>query len=102
MRGVDLAGADLDAPWLLDGGTLMVNGVDVTAYVDAELDRRFPGRGQRRADCPEELRAAWAALKSVWVATLDRASAMPEGSVELSVDGEWSFSQTLAAPGDGH
>jgi hypothetical protein len=95
MRGVDLAGADLDAPWLLDGDTLMVNGVDVTAYVDAELDRRFPGREQRRTDNPEGLRAAWAALEVVWASTLDRASAMPEGSVEVRVDGEWSFAQTL-------
>ncbi|MGW6276400.1 DinB family protein [Kribbella sp. NPDC055071] len=95
MRGVDLDGADLDAPWLLEGGVLKVNGVDVTAYVDAELDRRFPGRGQRRADTPEGLRAAWAALETVWAATLDRAAAMPAGAVDVQVDGEWSFSQTL-------
>jgi hypothetical protein len=95
MRGVDLDGADLDAPWLLEGGVLNVNGVDVTAYVDAELDRRFPGRAQRRADNPEGLRAAWAALETVWAGTLDRASGMPEGSVDVQVDGEWSFAQTL-------
>jgi hypothetical protein len=95
MRGVDLDGADLDAPWLLESGTLMVNGVDVTGYVDTELDRRFPGREQRRADNPEALRSAWAAVEAAWAATLDRASAMPEGSVEVRVEGEWSFAQTL-------
>lgn len=93
--GVDLRGADIDAPWLLNGDTLMVNGVDVTAYVDAELNRRFPKREQRRADDPDGLRSAWRALEEIWAATLDRASAMPEGSVEVRVDEEWSFSQTL-------
>ncbi|MGZ5405771.1 MAG: DinB family protein, partial [Nocardioides sp.] len=96
MRGVDLAGADLDAPWLLDGeSVLRVNGVDVTRFVEAELNRRFPGRAQQRAADPEGLRAAWAALESTWAATLARVEAMPEGTVEVSVDGEWSFAQTL-------
>ncbi len=64
-------------------------------FVDAELNRRFPGRADRRAEDPEGLRAAWAALERTWAATLDRAAAMPEGSVDVSVDGEWSFAQTL-------
>src|SRR3954470_2851688 len=47
MRAVDVAGAEVDAPWLLDGKrTFWVNGVDVVPYVDAELDRRFPGRAE--------------------------------------------------------
>src|SRR5690242_4527554 len=38
MRGVDVQGADIDAPWLLDGSSVLrVNGVDVTPYVEAEL-----------------------------------------------------------------
>jgi len=94
MRGVDVAGADIDAPWLGDG-TLLVNGVDVTPYVEAELDRRFPGRAQRRASEPEGLRAAWAVLQETWAATLARAAAMPAGTVDVSVAGEWSFAQTL-------
>jgi uncharacterized protein YjbI with pentapeptide repeats len=96
MRGVDVDGADIDAPWLTDGaGGLRVNGVDVTAVVDAELDRRFPGRSLRRADDPEGLRAAWAAVERTWEATLARVAALPEGTVDVSVDGEWSFAQTL-------
>jgi hypothetical protein len=86
---------DLEAPWLLDGGTLLVNGVDVVPFVDAELDRRFPGRALRRAEDPEALRAAWSALEIAWAAALARAAAMPDGTVEVSVDGEWSFAQTL-------
>jgi hypothetical protein len=97
MRAVMVDGADIDAPWLLVGGdaSLVVNGVDVAPLVDAELDRRFPGRAQRRADEPESLRAAWAALERTWAATLDRVAAMPAGTAEVSVDGEWSFTQTL-------
>jgi hypothetical protein len=96
MRGVDIAGADIDAPWLFeDGSVLRVNGVDVAPFVDAELNRRFPGRAERRAEEPEGLRAAWAALGRTWTATLERAAAMPAGSVDISVDGEWSFAQTL-------
>jgi hypothetical protein len=94
MRGVDVSGADIDAPWLPDG-TFLVNGVDVTPYVEAELDRRFPGRDQRRAADPDGLRAAWDVLQTTWAATVDRAAAMPPGTVDISVDGEWSFAQTL-------
>jgi hypothetical protein len=95
MRGVQVEEADIDAPWLPHGGYLRVNGVDVIPYVEAELDRRFPGRADRRADDPAGLRAAWAVLQRTWAATLDRAAAMPAGTVDVSVDGEWSFAQTL-------
>ena len=96
MRGVDVRGADIDAPWLLEaGGSLTVNGVDVAPLVDAELDRRFPGRADRRAGDPDGLRAAWAKLELTWAATLARVAAMPPGTVDVSVDGEWSFAQTL-------
>ncbi len=96
MRGVDIARADIDAPWLFeDGNVLLVNGVDVAPFVDAELNRRFPGRAERRAEDPDGLRAAWAALERTWAATLDRVAAMPAGTVDISVGGEWSFAQTL-------
>src|SRR4249919_1403874 len=96
MRGVDVQGAEIDAPWLLEGdSSLVVNGVDVVPFVDAELNRRFPGRADRRAGDPDGLRAAWAALERAWAATLERAEAMPAGTVDVSVGGEWSFAQTL-------
>jgi hypothetical protein len=96
MRGVDVDGADIDAPWLLSGdASLLVNGVDVRPFVEAELNRRFPGRAEQRAEDPDGLRAAWAALERTWAATLERAGAMPDGTVDVSVDGEWSFAQTL-------
>ncbi len=95
MRGVQVEGVDIDAPWLPDGDRFLVNGVDVIPYVEAELDRRFPGRGQRRATDPDGLRTAWAVLQETWAGTLERAAAMPEGTVDVSVDDEWSFAQTL-------
>jgi len=96
MRGVRVAGADIDAPWLFDGESyLRVNGVDVIPFVEAELNRRFPGRADRRAADPDGLRAAWAALERTWSATLERVAAMPGGTVDVSVGGEWSFAQTL-------
>jgi hypothetical protein len=96
MRGVDARGIDIDDPWLLrDGGALLVNGVDVVPFVRAELLRRFPGRAGMRASDPESLRAAWAVVEQAWASTLERVAAMPAGTVDVSVDGEWSFSQTL-------
>ncbi|HET9169420.1 MAG TPA: DinB family protein [Actinospica sp.] len=96
MRAVDIAGADIDAPWLFEAGSvLLVNGVDVAPFVDAELDRRFPGRAERRAEDPQGLRSAWAAVERTWEATLERAAALPAGAVDVSVGGEWSFAQTL-------
>jgi uncharacterized damage-inducible protein DinB len=96
MRGVDVQGADIDAPWLLDGeSALRVNGVDVAPFVEAELNRRFPGRADRRATDPDALREAWAKLQTTWAATLERVATIPAGTVEKSVGGEWSFAQTL-------
>jgi uncharacterized protein YjbI with pentapeptide repeats len=96
MRAVDVREADIDAPWLSRGESfLRVNGVDVIPLVEAELNRRFPGRAGRRATDPDGLRAAWVALERTWVATLERVAAMPAGTPDIPVDGEWSFAQTL-------
>jgi hypothetical protein len=96
MRGVQVEGTEIDAPWLFEGDTfLRVNGVDVIPFVEAELNRRFPGRSQRHAADPDGLRAAWAELERTWSATVARAAAMPPGTVDTSVADEWSFAQTL-------
>ena len=96
MRGVNTRGVDIDDPFLCDGGSfLRVNGVDVIPFVEAELNRRFPGRAARRAEDPDGLRSAWAELEPAWSATLARVAAMPDGTVDLVVGGEWSFAQTL-------
>ena len=96
VRGSDVAGMEIDSPWLMEGdGRLFVNGVDIVPLVDAELNRRFPGRESRTAADPQSLRSAWAALEATWAATLERATAMPAGTVDATVDDEWSFAQTL-------
>jgi hypothetical protein len=95
MREAEMAGADIDAPWLPHGGFFRVNGVDVIPLVEAELNRRFPGRAERRAADPDGLRAAWSMLERTWAATLERVATMPADTVDVSVDGEWSFAQTL-------
>ena len=91
MRDVDLVGVDITG----EIADLTINGVDVVPLVEAELDRRFPGRASRRATDPDGLRAAWAMLERSWSAPLDRVATMPPGTVDVSVAGEWSFAQTL-------
>ncbi|MEV4140680.1 DinB family protein [Dactylosporangium sp. NPDC049742] len=96
IRGSELRGVELDSPWLFEGGNvLLVNGVDVLPFVEAELNRRFPGRAARQAEDPDGLRAAWTAVEGAWAATVARAAALPDGAVDEAVEGEWSFAQTL-------
>jgi hypothetical protein len=95
MRGVNADGVDIDDPFLGDGrSSVFVNGVDVVPLVEAELNHRFPGRVERRAEDPAGLRAAWAAAEQAWSAACARAAAMPSGTVDATVGGEWSFAQT--------
>jgi DinB superfamily/Pentapeptide repeats (8 copies) len=74
---------------------LVVNGVEVTAYVKTELDRRYPVRVLLRSDEPADLRKGWRQLHNNWAATVERVQTMPEGSEHTSVDGEWSMVETL-------
>ena len=91
MRGVDLSGADLDGS--ISG--LRICGVEVEPLINAELDRRHPERTILEATEPDALRTGWARLEAMWAATVDRVRAMPPGTQDVSVDGEWSFAQTL-------
>ena len=91
IRGADLTGAEIDGD--IDG--LRINGVEVAPLVEAELDRRFPERAALRAGDADALRAGWAGLEAMWAPTMERVAAMPPGTVDVSVDGEWSFAQTL-------
>jgi len=74
---------------------VVVNDVDVTAYVEAELDRQQPTRVlAREAASPDDYRAAWDAIETLWAATLDRARLLPEATLHEQVDGEWSLVET--------
>jgi hypothetical protein len=73
---------------------LVVNGVEVTTYVEAELDRRYPVRPLIRSDFPADLLEGWRQLQADWSTTIDRVRASP-GIEHRSVNGEWSALQTL-------
>ena len=91
MRGVDLSDADIDGE--ITG--LRVNGVDVAPLVEAELNRRYPGREHATSSDLAAQRASLEAALRRWEALLERVAGMPAGSVDVSVDGEWSTAQTL-------
>ena len=96
MRGVEVQGAEIDAPWLFDGGSSCAS----TASTWSPSSRpsstaASPAAPTGAPTDPDGLRAAWAALERTWAATLERVAAMPAGTVDVSVDGEWSFAQTL-------
>jgi uncharacterized protein YjbI with pentapeptide repeats len=75
---------------------LVVNDVDVTAYVNGELDRRSPERVQvREMKTADEYRAAWETVERLWSETVTRAARLPEPVRLVQVDGEWSFVETL-------
>jgi hypothetical protein len=82
---------------VIDGlvSNLVVNGVEVTSYVEAELDRRHPVRLLIRSAEPGDLRQAVRRLRTGWADTLERLRAMPEGSEHQRVGGEWSAVETL-------
>ena len=101
LRGVMLNGARLSSVELVDVRidgevqNVLVNGVDIAPLVDAELNRRMPDRAKMRPDDAEGFRAAWAILERLWDGTVARARTFPEANLHRSVDGEWSFIQTL-------
>ena len=91
MRGVDLIGVDIYGQI----ENLIINGVDVGPLVSAELDRRYPGRAKMRPADPAGFREAWDSLERLWGGTVDRARRLPPELLHESVDGEWSFIETL-------
>ncbi|AXB43016.1 DinB family protein [Amycolatopsis albispora] len=100
FRECDLTGARLlgvvmrDA--VIDGlvTNLVVNGVEVTEYVEAELDRRYPVRTLIRSENPADLREASRQLHTGWAATIERIRRTP-GIERRGVNNEWSAAQTL-------
>ncbi len=77
-------------------GNVVVNDVDVTAFVRAELDRLHPMRVVlREARTLDDLRSIWDGIEDVWAAATERAQRLPESARQDRVDGEWSFVETM-------
>ncbi len=91
MRGVELVDVDIDGEIV----NLTINGVDVAPLVDAELDRRYPDRPKMRPTDPAGFREAWDIVERLWAGTVERARRLDPELLHASVDGEWSFTQTL-------
>jgi hypothetical protein len=100
FRDVNLTDATISHAWLVNVDidalvdTVVINGVDVTAYVN-ERDPWYPLRAMLRPSNPEGMRATWAALEHEWAKTVARALALPEAMLYVSVNDEWTFVQTL-------
>lgn len=100
MRDVNLTGSTMKNVWLVDVDIdgivdrLVINGVDVTDHVNAH-DPWQPLRGMLRPTDGAGLLAAWTELERVWAPVIEQASRLTDGARRQSVDGEWSFEQTL-------
>jgi uncharacterized protein YjbI with pentapeptide repeats len=91
MRGVALQNVRITGE--LEGVT--INGVDVGPLVQAELERREPDLVKMRPTDPDGFREGWSTISRLWAETVERARALPEAALHESVDGEWSFIETL-------
>ncbi|MEO5651784.1 MAG: DinB family protein [Marmoricola sp.] len=93
LKIVDCYGSDVYLGG--DFERLVVNDVDVTAYVTTELDRQHPLRVlAREATSPDDYRAAWAAIETLWQETLERAKLLPGARLHEQVNDEWSLVET--------
>jgi len=98
----DLTGVTIRDGWLVNVSisgylsNVTVNDVDVTGFVNAELDRRHPERVQlRTAQTADDLRAMWDTIERLWAEAGERAGRLPAAALAEQVDEEWSFEQTL-------
>jgi DinB superfamily/Pentapeptide repeats (8 copies) len=101
FHGVNFSKVKISDAWLFNVeisglvSNLSVNGIDVTAYVESELNKRHPERLLLAPFDPDGVRKAWQAIAEFSGATLERARALEPGKLDESVDEEWSFLQTL-------
>ena len=94
MRGVELDDVEING----ELRNVRINGIDVWPLVSAELDRIHPERARLRPTDVQGYREAWTILEDLWSGTVERARRLSSDDPELlhaSVDGEWSFIETL-------
>src|SRR5262245_2710089 len=101
FRGVDLSGVVMRGVEVVDVRidgeiqNLLINGVDVAPLVNAELDRRDPDRAKMRPSDAAGFRNAWDIVGRLWDGTVERARGLDPELLHESVNGEWSFIETL-------
>lgn len=102
FRDCDLRKVKIVDTWLVDVnvsgevGNFVVNDVDVTAFVEAELERRHPERVHLRdMQTADDYRAMWDTLERLWSETVARARRLPEPVRHERVEDEWSFVETM-------
>jgi hypothetical protein len=107
LRGARFTDCDLTDVTIRDGwlvnvsisgylSNVTVNGVEVTEFVGAELDRMHPERVQfRECETADDFRAMWDTIERLWARAYQRAERMPATVLAEQVDEEWSFEQTL-------
>jgi hypothetical protein len=102
FRDCNLSKVKIVDSWLTDANlsgmvkNFVVNDVDVTAFVEAELERRHPERAQLRAmRTADDYRAMWDTIERLWSDAVARARRLPEELRQERVDDEWSFVETL-------
>ena len=98
----DLTGVTIRDGWLVNVSisgylsNVTVNDVDVTDFVNAELDRRHPERVQfREGQTADDVRALWDTIERLWAEATERAGRLPAAALAEQVNEEWSFEQTL-------
>jgi DinB superfamily/Pentapeptide repeats (8 copies) len=100
FRDVDLMGARISHARLVDVvvdgeiDRLVINGVDVTAYVN-ERDEWFGLRSQLHPTEAAAMRQGWEAFVAAWGSAIERAQHLPDAQRHVRVDGEWSFVETV-------
>jgi hypothetical protein len=111
FEGVNLSGTRVHGAFLIDTKvtdawvdsldlsgnirSLVVNGVEVAGYVRAELERRHPELAYLDSKDVPGMQRAWARVQQIAAATLDTARRLPPLMLDESVDGEYSYLQTL-------
>ena len=91
MRGVEIVDTTISG----EIHNLVINDVDVAPLIEAELDKRHPDLPKFRPTTADGFRGAWDINERLWAATVERARALDPELLHESVDGEWSFIQTL-------
>ncbi len=100
FRDVNLTDVKISHAWVVNFemdamiDNVVINGVDVTAFVN-EHDVWYPLRAMLRPKTPDDMRATWAAMEIEWAKTIARAQALGEDKAQQSVNGEFSFVETV-------